>query len=78
MRKSNDFVFNDDCHQAFDNLKSALTSYPVLRIYSPSAETQLHTDASSIALAAILLQRQDMNKWAPIAYYSQTTNESDC
>lgn len=39
LQKSSDFVFNDDCRQAFDNLKLALTSYPVLRIYSPSAET---------------------------------------
>lgn len=55
LRKSVDFIFSDDCRQAFDSLKSALTSYPVLRIYNSNAETQLHTDASSLALAAILL-----------------------
>lgn len=30
-----------------------------------------------IALAAILFQRQDSGKWAPIAYYSQTTNSAE-
>jgi len=34
----------------------------------------LHTDASSIAIAAILLQQQSNGSFAPIAYYSRATN----
>jgi len=37
-------------------------------------QTELHTDASSIALAGILLQKQVLGSWHPIAYYSQATN----
>lgn len=77
LRKLVNFIFNDNCRLAFETLKSALSSYPVLRIYNPNVETQLHTDASSIALAAILLQKQDMNKWAPNAYFNQATNDAE-
>jgi len=37
-------------------------------------QTELQTDASSIALAGIFLQKQVSGSWHPIAYYSQATN----
>lgn len=77
LKKSSEFNFNEDCFQAFISLKKALTSYPVLRLYNPTAETQLHTDASSLALAAILLQKQSSDQWTPVAYYSQSTNDAE-
>jgi hypothetical protein len=77
LRKSVEFNFDETCRQAFNSLKKALTSNPVLRFYNPKAETQLHTDASSIALAAILLQKQEKGLWAPVAFYSQTTNDAE-
>lgn len=52
-------------------------SYPVLHLYNPKAETELHTDASAQALAAILLQKQNTGKWAPIAFFSQSTNKAE-
>jgi len=54
-----------------------LTSKPVLRVYDPKAETELHTDACSLGLAAILLQKQTGGLWGPVAYYSQTTNQAE-
>lgn len=77
LRKSVSFNFNDDCLKAFQILKQELISYPVLRLYDPYAETELHTDASSLALAAILFQKQESGKLAPIAYYSQATNSAE-
>ncbi|KMQ87526.1 hypothetical protein RF55_13169 [Lasius niger] len=65
------------CVNAFESLKAALISFPVLRLYNPGAETELHTDASSVALAAILLQKQESGQWTPISYYSQTTNNAE-
>lgn len=35
----------------FELLKSALITYPVLRLYNPELDIELHTDASFIALA---------------------------
>lgn len=75
LRQSSNFVFDDNCIKAFESLK--LASFPVLRLYNPGAKTELHTDASALVLAAILLQKQDAGQWAPISYYSQTTNKSE-
>lgn len=44
-RKDAKYMFGEECKRAFDLLKSELTTYPVLRIYNPTAETELHTDA---------------------------------
>lgn len=49
----------------------------MLRVYNPHAVTEIHTDASSIAIAGILLQKQQSSCWAPIAYYSQCTNKAE-
>lgn len=57
-------------------MKKELTSYPVLRLYNPNAESELHTDASLIALAAILLQKQESGLMA-VVYFSQATNKAE-
>jgi len=48
-----------------------------LHIYNPKAETELHTDASSLGFGAILLQKQENGALAPIAYFSKSTNEAE-
>jgi len=58
-------------------LKRELTSQPILALYNPNAETELHTDASSSGLGAMLLQKQLNNKWSVISYFSQTTNQAE-
>ncbi|CAL1672464.1 unnamed protein product [Lasius platythorax] len=76
-KKSVDFNFDDQCKQSFDSLKFELTSAPVLHIFNPVAETELHTDASGQGFGAILLQKQINGKMAPIVYYSKATNDSE-
>ncbi|CAL1672504.1 unnamed protein product [Lasius platythorax] len=66
LRTSSKFDFNEKCINAFKNLKEELI-FPVLRLYNPQFKTELHTDASNLALAGILLQKQNTNYWAPIA-----------
>lgn len=58
-------------------LKRELTSSPVLHIYNPTADTELHTDASTQGFGAILLQKQKSGVTAPIAYFSKTTNDAE-
>lgn len=57
MRKDTTFYFGNDEKNAFNMLKSKITERPVLMIYQPQAETELHTDASKYATAAILMQK---------------------
>jgi len=75
LRKSVTFNFDEECHRAFENLKHELVAYPVLRLYDPVAETELHTDACAQGLGAILLQKQSDKVWSPIAYFSRPNSE---
>lgn len=56
-------------------MKRELTEYPILCLYDSCGTAD--TDACSNGLGAILLQKQKDNLWAPIAYYSQSTNEAE-
>ncbi|XP_011686421.1 PREDICTED: uncharacterized protein LOC105449119 [Wasmannia auropunctata] len=77
LRKSVKFDFDESCRIAFNTLKERLIAAPVLRLYNPKAEIELHTDASAHALAGILLQKHENGKWAPVAYFSQSTNHAE-
>lgn len=47
------FVFGVEQLSSFEEIKSILSSKPILCIHSPYLETQLHCDASSVGLASI-------------------------
>lgn len=44
--------------QAYEKLKSSSINAPILGIYSPQDESELHCDASAISFGAILMQRK--------------------
>ena len=77
-RKNVAFNFGQAELESFERLKNSLVSCPLLAIYSPTAETELHCDASSLGYGAILLQKQHDQKFHPIAFFSKraTTPES--
>ena len=57
--------------QSFAALKAALTSAPVLRVWDPARPTRLLTDASELAVSAILEQPDDTGAYHPIAFESR-------
>ena len=63
--------WNDQCNQAFEDLKNLLCSSPVLQ--SPDFEKPfiLQTDASDRGLGALPSQRDDSGSDHPVAYYSR-------
>jgi len=77
LRKNVTFCFDNECVKSFDLLKKELVSYPVLALYNPAAETELHTDACSQGFGGVLLQKQETGKFTAVAYYSQTTNAAE-
>ncbi|XP_017467881.1 PREDICTED: uncharacterized protein K02A2.6-like [Rhagoletis zephyria] len=56
LRTNVTFKFDDAEVHAMDELKTYLTSRPVLSLYRTGARTELHTDASKDGYGAILLQ----------------------
>ena len=65
------FVWAEEHAAAFDSLKQALCQAPVLQIPDFDKEFILATDASDIAISAVLQQRID-GGLAPISYHSRT------
>jgi transposase InsO family protein len=64
--------WGDAEQQAFDRLKAALVSAPVLALYDPEAATKMETDASDGVLGGVLSQQGKDGHWHPVAYYSKT------
>lgn len=77
LRKGRSFKFESSQLEAFNVLKSKLIQAPVLAIFSPDLETELHCDASSIGFGAILLQKQKNNLFQPVFYFSKRTSEPE-
>ena len=61
--------------KAFQSLKDAITTAPVLAHYSLTAETKVVVDASPWAVGAVLLQQQADDSYRPIAYGSRSLTE---
>ncbi|XP_050877045.1 uncharacterized protein LOC127080793 [Lathyrus oleraceus] len=68
------FSFGDKCKQAFDFLKKALTSAPIIHPPDWTLLFELMRDASNYVVGAVLAQRVD--KVAHVIYYASRTLDS--
>jgi hypothetical protein len=65
-------------HQkAFEELKSRVTTEPILAHPILTDLFELEVDASGFAMGAVLLQRKEDGKKHPIAYYSKTLSAAE-
>ena len=62
---------------AFDQLKTSFTSTPVLRIPDRYKQFCLTTDASLLAVGAVLEQKDENDDWRPCAYFSHGLNSAE-
>lgn len=77
-RKDQVFEFDAQCKAAFDKLRDALTTAPILVHYQPDHESMLETDASDGTVAGVLSQKQPDGLWRPVAYFSKTMIPAEC
>lgn len=75
-KKNIEWSWHEPQELAMQTLKEILISEPILTIFSPERETQLHTDASKAGLGAVLLQRVN-GDLKVVAYASRQTTEAE-
>ena len=64
--------FNSFCHEAFNSLKKAFTSAPILTYWIPNTQLIMKTDTLDYALTAILSIVNKDNKVYPVTFHSHT------
>jgi len=76
LKKENmqNFQWTPDAQEAFDHLRTAFTTAPILRHFDPDLPTILEADASDFALGAVVSQKGPDGKIHPIAFHSRKFN----
>ena len=76
MKKDQPFNWTEDCQKAFDDLKAALTSPPVLALPNDEDTFILDTDAAQSSIGAVLSQLQNGEERV-VAYAGRTLNRNE-
>ena len=75
-KKEAELVWNVSCQEAFDTLKSHLTSAQVMGYPTETGEFILDTDASNFGIGAVLSQIQDERERV-VSYASRSLNKAE-
>ena len=76
MNKDVAFVFNEECMETFNDLKTRLVFAPVITTPDWGQEFELMCDASDYAVGAVLGQRKG-KKFHAIYYASKVLNDAE-
>ncbi|XP_064486027.1 uncharacterized protein LOC135398567 [Ornithodoros turicata] len=74
--RSGEYKWTEECEQAFQTIRKSLTSAPVLGHFDPKSPTTVATDASGIALGAVLSQQQQ-GKEVVLEYASRSLTQHE-
>lgn len=72
------FEWGQQCQEAFDQLKHAFTSAPILKHFDHTKPVLVETDASDYVSAGVLSQRDDDGVLHPVAFYSKKHSPAEC
>lgn len=76
LKKDANFIWDQTCAQAFETLKQAIMSEPILQHPNFKEKFILTTDASGVAISGVLSQGE-IGKDLPIAFASRTLNDAE-
>ena len=71
MKQDAAWVWDDQQEKALDDLKSAISSLPVLKLFDLSKPMVVSVDASPMGIGAVLLQEGQ-----PVAFFSTSLTET--
>ncbi|KAK8586224.1 hypothetical protein V6N13_130745 [Hibiscus sabdariffa] len=72
LKKDKEWDWSRECQAAFEKLKEAMVSEPVLKLPDHAKPFEVHTDASDVAIGGVLMQEGH-----PIAFESRKLNETE-
>ena len=77
LSKNNQWAWGQAQEEAFNKVKTILSSAPVLALFDPNLNTVVSSDACSFGLGAVLLQTQTDGFRRPVAYISCAMNNTE-
>ena len=77
LRKRVPFFWSSRAQTAFDSLKQAITTTPVLQHVQPKDPFWIETDASDYAVGCVLLQKNKKGHLKPCAFYSRSLRDAE-
>lgn len=69
-KKEVPFIWGEAQQSAFNQLRQAFISEPILTLWEPGRPTRVEVDASGYATGGVLLQKLDDGLWHPVAFRS--------
>ena len=75
--KDNQWVWNDPQRRAFEQIKQALTSSPILALFDINYDTVVSADASHYGLGAVMSQKQPDGQFKPVAFISRSMSSAE-
>ena len=78
MQRDRQWVRGPPQQTAFEEIKTILTTAPVLALHIPNREAKISADASSFGLGGVLLQKQDDQTWRPVTFISRGPTPVEC
>jgi len=77
LRKTHPWEWTSTQHSAFENMKVAFASQPVLLMPDYNKAFEIESDALLYAMGAILLQQDTNGEWHPVAFHSQSMSPTE-
>ena len=78
LHKDSQWKWGQDCKTAFAQLKTLLSSSPVLVHYDPNSPLRLACDASAYGVGAVISHIMPNESEKPIAFASRTLTKAEC
>jgi hypothetical protein len=76
-KKEVPWLWNDTAQRAFEQLKTAMISEPILQHFDPDRPLTLETDASDYAIGAVCSQPDNSNVLHPLGYFSRKLKDAE-
>lgn len=76
LKKNVKFVWGEEQQVAFRIIKNSFQTSNILRLYDPSLETALESDASSYGIGSVLMQKHPEG-WLPVQFASRTLSAAE-